>query len=89
MHLTTAHVRALDLNALVWAFSFASHFDLLHRAGILEALVAIGREVDDRLASVAPDQRINFAGYAPVLTGQYDGYSAGHAAALSTAPSFT
>lgn len=80
MGLDAAHKLALDLNACAWAFAFVTQLALAQRAGVLAGLVEIGRQVDQRIAAAAPEDRLKAGGGAPVLTSQYDGYHAARGA---------
>jgi len=79
LSLEAAHMAALDFTALVWAFAFVNQLFLAERAGVLTGLLSIGREVDRRIRSAAPDDRMKAGGSAPLLTGQYDGYHVAYA----------
>merc|ERR1712187_891142 len=74
MDLGAIHKLALDLSALSWAFAFSGRISMAEDAGVLSLLVAIGREVDQRIGAAPAEERIHSTGSAPKLTGQYDGY---------------
>mmetsp|Transcript_65553 Transcript_65553/g.207166 ORF Transcript_65553/g.207166 Transcript_65553/m.207166 type:complete len:322 (+) Transcript_65553:27-992(+) len=80
------HLLALDLTALAWALAFVGRLAQVAGAGILDALMFIGREVDRRVVNADPESRFAATGRAPLLVGQYDGYLSAHEAAMAAVP---
>ncbi|CAE8597908.1 unnamed protein product [Polarella glacialis] len=87
------HYMALDLNALIWSFSFISCLVQISEA--LQTLPLLGREVDRRISlslggSGSGGQPALMApGRAPMLMRQYDGYSAAYEAIMVDRPPTT